>query len=457
MLKNRRNDLRFNFRAVIEYQKINPDGTLGSPKRTITNDLSVHGLSFQTEDKLEIESLIKIKMFLPGLEQITFKATIRRILYLFDLNKTYEVGVGVENLTEEAQAQIASFIQKMNIFKIIDSIDLNDVMDIHFVSGYPLIVKRSAKLEILKGKPFSEKELEIILLSLLNQNQYQDFITQKEFNSVFSCNYREKKEQRFRLNLHFQRGKLEGVLRVIPSKISLPTKIGLPSAVENILLNKNGLVVVAGRTGAGKTTTIASLIQFLNKHRKAIIISIENPIEFLHSNDNCIIKQREVGGDTKSFRIAAKNALRQNPDILIIGEILDKETMEIALSAAESGTLVLTSMHAPTTEQALDRITSFFQADIQPYIRNRLSLILRGIITQDLFPRLDGKGLAVAVELLLSNVSIRHLIRKGYWHQIPTTIEMGRSIGMKLMQESVTELYEKGLIDQVYLKNKELP
>jgi twitching motility protein PilT len=220
--------------------------------------------------------------------------------------------------------------------------------------------------------------------------------------------------------------------------------------VEKLLNNANGLLLVAGRTGAGKTTTLASMVDLLNNKRESIIISIEKPIEYIHTNKKCLIKQREVGKDTDSFYAAAKNALRQNPDVLVIGEIL--ETMEVAIAAAESGTLVLTTIHAPSSSQALDRIASFFPPEVQRHILGRLSLVLKGVITQNLIPRVDRRGLAVATEVLVIDSALKHIIKDGLWAQIPTAIQVGKKIGMQSMEESLDGLYRKGIIDIGYLR-----
>jgi len=195
------------------------------------------------------------------------------------------------------------------------------------------------------------------------------------------------------------------------------------------------------------------MVEYLNTTREGIIICIEDPIEYVHTNKKCIIKQREVGKDTLSFFNAAKNALRQNPDILVIGEILDAETMDITLTAAESGTLVLTSLHAPNSAYALDRIVSLFPAELQFHILTRLSLVLLGIITQELVPRADGRGLVLASEVLVINDALRRIIRQGDWKQISTFLQTGRAIGMRSMEESLRELYREGLIGREYLMN----
>ncbi len=337
---------------------------------------------------------------------------------------------------------------KADIHTILNAIDLKGVMDIHFVADYPPVIKRMEKLSIIEAEPLEEKVLRTMLLGMLDKDRCEKFIRDKELNFIFT--YREG--IRFRVNFHIQQNKVEAVFRLIPAQVGFPAQMGLPPIVEKLLESNKGLILITGSTGCGKTTTLASMVEFLNSRKEQVIISIEQPIEYLHTNKKCIIKQREVGRDTLSFANAAKNALRQNPDVLVIGEILDVTTMEVAITAAESGTLVLSSIHSTDSLQALDRIVSLFPADSQKHILTRLSLVLKGLITQELLPRLDNKGLVVATEVLVPNIALKRTIREGKWLHIPTIIQTGKSIGMHSMQESLERLYRRGLIDAEYVK-----
>jgi twitching motility protein PilT len=285
---------------------------------------------------------------------------------------------------------------------------------------------------------------------MLDEYRFKKFKETQELNFV----YTHPAGARFRVNLHVQQGYVEGIFRVIPSQIDSPSRLGLPSSVETLILEAmRGLFMVAGRTGSGKTTTLASMVEMLNtKAKDKIIICIEDPIEYIHTDNTCYIKQREVGRDTHSFISAAKNALRQNPDVLLIGEILDAESMEVAITAAEAGTLVLTSIHAPDSSQALDRVVSFFPADLQKHMLTRLSLVLKGIITQLLVPRADAKGLVMASEVMVMTNALRRVVREGDFKQIPSLIETGKEAGMQRITDSLMQYYENGIIDGGYLK-----
>lgn len=446
-IEEKRKGERFNFRHPIQYEKILEDGSLSLPITVPARDISTIGVSFYAAEKMTLSSRLRITFMLEK-EKVSFAGKVIRMEILEDIQSSFLILVGIEKIDQEAKARIDRFISKINIFDVLSGVDLKDVIDINFVAGYPIIIKKVGKLEIIKGEPFSKDALESLLLNVLDEDRYRRFIEEKEANFVFFY----KEGARFRVNLHVQQGRVEGVFRLIPSQISLPHQLGLPPVTEELVENKKGLILVAGRTGSGKTTTLASMIEFLNDKRKGIIICIEKPIEYIHTNKQCIIKQREVGTDTLSFSNAAKNALRQSPDVLLIGEILDEETMEVAITAAETGMLVLSSIHAADSSQALDRIISFFPAELQKHMLARLALILKGVITQNLIPRKDGQGLVVAAEILVINDAMRRVVREGDWKQIPTIIQTGRNIGMQSMRMSLEQYFLNGAIDGEYLK-----
>lgn len=438
---------RFKLRCSIQYEKILEDGNFSLPVTVPASDISIRGITFYADEKMDLHSKLRISFSIIEKEKISFIGSVIR-MEISDTPSRFLIGVKIEDIDKESKVMVDEFINKINIYNALDAIDLENVVDIHFVVGYPPIIKKIGEIVITKGEPFRENILRALLLNILDEERHTKFMNEKETNFVFF--YRDGK--RFRVNLHIQQGKVEGVFRLIPSQIGLPTQLGLPPAVEKLMENKKGLILVAGRTGSGKTTTLASMIDFLNNKRKAIVICIEKPIEYIHTNKLCIIKQREVGRDTLSFSNAAKNSLRQNPDVLLIGEILDKESMEVAITAAETGMLILTSIHAPDSSQALDRIVSFFPAELQKHMLTRLALILKGIITQELIPRKDGKGLVVATEILMTNDAMKRIIRDGDWKQIPTVIQTGKKVGMQSMRSSLERYFLQGVIDGEYFR-----
>ncbi len=439
---------RFQSPLFIQYEKVLEDGSFALPVAAPVRDISTVGVSFCAVEKMNLHSKVRITFFVDE-KKVSFIGSVVRIEISKDAPSGFLLGAKIEDINEADRTRLNLFIKKIDIRNVLSELELEGVIDIHFVAGYPPIIKKIGELVIQKGEPLGKDTLKSLFLNILDQDRYKKFMEEKEMNFVFA--YEEGK--RFRVNLHMQQDRMEAVFRLIPSQVSLPHQLGLPPVVEQLITrNKKGLILVAGRTGAGKTTTLASMVEVLNNKRKGIIISIEKPIEYIHANKKCIIKQREVGRDTLSFSNASKNALRQNPDVLVIGEILDVETMEVAIAAAETGMLVLTSIHAPDSSQALDRIISFFPAELQKHMLTRLSLVLKGIITQDLIPRIDGKGLIVAAEILVVNDAMKRVVRDGDWKQIPTIVQTGRDIGMQSMRYSLEQYFNKGLIDLEYLR-----
>jgi len=444
---------RYPVRLNVHYEKILADGKADIPMIVATKDLGMAGISFYSDEKIDLNTLLRMTIMVAQDESISFQGRVMRVLISSQNDLQYLVGMNIEQIEENAKEKLKHFLHRVDIHEVLDAINLNNVMDIHLVVGYPPIKKKLGKLFVTEGAPFDEYELRNLLLAMLDDERYAKFIKTKELNMVLTT----RKGTRFRVNLHVQQGKIEGTFRLIPTQIGPPSNLGLPGVVEGLLLHRNGLILEAGSTGSGKTTTLASMVDVLNNKSNGIVISIEDPVEYIHVNRNCIIKQREVGRDTLSFSSAAKNALRQNPDVLIVGEILDMETMETAITAAETGALVLTSIHAGDTAQALDRVTSFFPGDVQKHILKRLSLVLRAVIAQELLPRLDEKGLALAAEVLIVTSAVRRTIREGDWKQIPSLLQVGRNVGMQTMQSSLRMLLNKGLIDSEYVGDETTP
>ena len=251
---------------------------------------------------------------------------------------------------------------------------------------------------------------------------------------------------RFRCNVHVQQGALAAALRAFPATIPTLESLGLPSIVGRFAALERGLVLLCGPTGCGKSTTLASIVDIVNRTRNAHVITVEDPIEYVHVHGTSIVEQLEVGRDTPSFDEALRHVLRQDPDVILVGEMRDRETMAMALTAAETGHLVLSTLHTGTVAQTLDRIVDVFPEDQQFQIRAQLSLSLAGIVLQNLLPRRSGPGRVPAVEVLLANDAIRNLIRRGLNHQIPAQLSLGRTSGMIPMDDSLARLVKAGTV-----------
>ncbi|MGR6836438.1 type IV pilus twitching motility protein PilT [Syntrophomonas erecta] len=251
---------------------------------------------------------------------------------------------------------------------------------------------------------------------------------------------------RFRVNLYRQRGSWAAAIRLIPVNVPELKELNLPSVVAELGVKETGLVLVTGVTGSGKSTTLAGIINLLNHTRNLHIITLEDPIEYLHRHASCVINQREIGTDTPSFALALRAAMRQDPDVIMVGEMRDLETISTAITAAETGHLVLATLHSGSAAQTIERIVDVFPPHQQQHVRIQLANCLQGIISQQLVPRIDGKGRIVAAEVLVANTAIKNLIRENKVHQIYSAIQTGSTSGMVTMEKSLTRLYQKGLI-----------
>lgn len=266
-----------------------------------------------------------------------------------------------------------------------------------------------------------------------------------EFNHV-DISYDLPGVARFRVNIFRQRGHLGLAMRAIPIEVPTVQELDLPPVVVELATKPNGLILVTGPTGSGKTTTLAAIIDFINTNRKAHIITIEDPIEFLHGNKSCMINQREVGLDTPSFSAALRDSLREDPDVILVGEMRDLDTISNAITAAETGHLVFSTLHTNDVAQSVDRIIDVFPPHQQPQIRTQLAASLQGIVAQTLLKKKDGSGRVAAFETLIANSAIKNLIKEGKTNQIYNVVQTSRHENMQLMQDSLKNLYKKGTI-----------
>jgi twitching motility protein PilT len=315
--------------------------------------------------------------------------------------------------------------------------------DLHLTAGAPPMLRTRGRLVPMEGYPvLTPTETREIVYSILSNGQRQKF----ENNWQIDFAYQIPGKARFRVNAYFQRSSIGAAFRLIPFEVVPLESLGLPPVVAEFADKPRGLVLVTGPTGSGKSTTLASLIDQINQTREDHILTIEDPIEFLHQHKKCIINQRELGSDATSFADALKAALRQDPDVILVGEMRDLETMSTALTAAETGHLVYATLHTQDTPQTIDRIIDVFPASQQGQIRAQLSVALQGIMTQTLLPTADGAGRCVAVEVLVPTPAVRNLIREAKSHQIYSVLQTGGSHGMQTMDASLAQLVRAGKI-----------
>lgn len=314
--------------------------------------------------------------------------------------------------------------------------------DLFITAGFPPAMKLDGKLTPITNKPLTADHTALIARALMDDKQAEEFDNTKECNFAISL----AGVSRFRINAMVQRGAAALVCRVITSQIPKFDNMNLPPILKQVVMEKRGLVIFVGGTGSGKSTSLAAMIDYRNENSHGHIITIEDPIEFVHPHKNCIITQREVGVDTENWFAALKNTLRQAPDVILIGEIRDRETMDYALAFAETGHLCMATLHANNSNQALDRIINFFPEERRTQLLNDLSLNLKGFISQRLVPKPDGKGRVAAVEVLLNSPLIAELILNGDIHGVKEIMARSRDLGMQTFDQSLFDLYEEGLI-----------
>ena len=315
--------------------------------------------------------------------------------------------------------------------------------DLHLTADSPPVVRVNGSLVRLPFPPLSATDTRNLCYSLLTEHQRLRFEEARELDFSFGI----RGLSRFRGNLFMQRGAVGGAFRLIPYSVMSMDVLGLPPVVNDLTRPPRGLVLVTGPTGSGKSTTLASMIDKINRERHEHIVTLEDPIEFVHDHRCCVVNQREVYADTHSFNEALRHVLRQDPDIVLIGEMRDLETVNASLVVAETGHLVLSTLHTNSAVQTINRIIDIFPEQQQPQVRAQLSLILQGVISQQLIPRLDGNGRTLAVEVMIPNPAIRNLIREAKVHQIYSQMQVGQTrFGMQTMTQSLADLYTRRAI-----------
>jgi twitching motility protein PilT len=318
--------------------------------------------------------------------------------------------------------------------------------DLHITTGTPPLVRVHGEIRPLDGyRPLTSSETKQLAYSVLTDAQKHRFEENLELDFSFGV----KGLSRFRANIFNQRGAVGAVFRAIPYEIKSFEELGLPPVVKDLCAKPRGLVLVTGPTGSGKSTTLAAVIDKINKERHEHILTIEDPIEFLHNHKNCIVNQREVNADTRGFANALRTALRQDPDVVLVGEMRDLETIESALRIAETGHLTFATLHTNSAVSTINRIIDVFPPVQQAQVRAQLSLTLEGILCQTLLPKADGRGRALAMEILIPNAAIRNLIREDKVHQIYSMMQTGQDVhGMQTFNQSLATLFHKRLISR---------
>ena len=314
--------------------------------------------------------------------------------------------------------------------------------DLFITAGFPPAIKVDSEIQELTDKPLTPDQSALLVRAIMNDKQAKEFDAHKEANFAISP----RGIGRFRVSAFVQLGRTGAVLRTINTEIPRLEELNLPQSLTDVAMTKRGLVIVVGATGSGKSTTLAGMIGHRNKNSRGHIITIEDPVEYVHPHDGCVVTQREVGVDTEDWHMALKNTLRQAPDVILIGEIRDRETMDHAVQFAETGHLCLSTLHANNANQALDRIINLFPEERREQLLMDLSLNLKGIISQRLIRNESGEGLAAAVEIMLNTPLVADMVQKGEVGEIKDVMSRSREQGMQTFDQSLFDLYEAGEI-----------
>ncbi len=330
----------------------------------------------------------------------------------------------------------------VNIDTLLRTMFEKGASDLHLTVGVPPMLRIDGEIVPTEFEKLRPDECQSIIYSILTDEQKEKFERENELDISFGV----EGIGRVRMNVYKQRGAVAAALRNIPMHILSFDELGLPTVINDIVKCPKGLILVTGPTGSGKSTTLAAMIDWLNSHKAGHIITIEDPIEYIHTHKNCIVNQREVGTDTKSFADALKYVLREDPDIILVGEMRDLETISAALTIAETGHLVFATLHTPDTVQAINRIIDVFPAHQQQQVRAQISFVLQAVIAQQLLPKAYSSGRSLAAEILIVNPAVRNLIREEKVHQIYSIMQTGTEYGMRTMNQSLAELYQRQLV-----------
>ncbi|MBU1086485.1 MAG: PilT/PilU family type 4a pilus ATPase [Candidatus Omnitrophica bacterium] len=438
-----RANTRIRSRISVSFEVIDPDGSMQATVKTFARDISSNGIFIVLKKPLDIDTKLHCEFRLPKITNpIEIMAHVVRVEEM--PNNEFGIGIFFDEIKNENQDEIIRCIESMDIVRLLQITAQKKASDLHLTYNRPPIMRLHGKLVPMDMDPLNTTELRNLIFSILDDEQIARFEKFKELDFAFSP----IPDLRFRVNVHIQRGNVEGTFRVIMPDLKTIQELGLPSVVEKLALLKKGIVVIAGPTGSGKTTTLAAMVDIINRQRQSVIICLEDPIEYIHVNLNSIIKQREIGTDTLSFSVALKRTLRQDPDVILVGELLDAETVRTVITAAETGHLVLTSLHAPDTVQAIDRLISIFPPQQRNQACVQIANSLQGIVTQQLVPKKDREARVLATEVMIMTDAIRNHIREGQTIQIPSTIQTGARYQMHTMSESLKRLYYGQMISK---------
>jgi twitching motility protein PilT len=409
----------------------------------VTADISAKAVLFESRDLIAIGTDMHMELIIPSLEKpIEAEGRINRIGER-EKGQSYRYCLLFEKITEEDQRTLESYIRLIDIDHLLKLAMDRNASDVHLVANKPPIFRVDGQLKPLDLPPIAPGDLRSMILTMMSEKQQSQFEHRLELN--FS--YYSPGGNRFRVNAHFEKGFVEAALRIIPAKIKSFEELGLPPALDDFVQKSRGLILVGGSASSGKTTTLAALVDAINRERRCMVVGIEDPIEYLHPCRQSIIKQREVGTDTLSFAEGLRQVLRQDPDVIFVGDLRDRDSVSLAVTAAETGHLVLAAMYATDAMESINRLVDLFPREQHEQVRHRLAGCLEGVMAQMLLPRRDGKGRVAATELVAATHTMKKMIREGKHDQVESYVKSGLQMDFHSMDESLKSLVQTGMVD----------
>lgn len=447
IFSDRRAQRRVFLRVPMTYETIDPQTNAKKAKAVSMGDINESGAYFESDEPLPLKSEITLLFKLPkSVTLISARAKIMRI-EATEKGDLFGFGVAFISMADKDRLEIKRFVESYDLQTLLRLTIENEASDLHLIVDSPPVLRARGDLKELDMPKLSAEAIQHLVFSLMTKQQILRF--QKEQELDFGLQF--DALNRFRVNLHIQKGFTEAVFRLITTRTFSFEALRIPDVVKELALSKSGLILIAGPTGSGKSTTIAAMVDLINRERKAVIITLERPIEYVHERVLSIIKQREIGVDTKSFSMAIQTSLRQDPDVIVVGEIDEPETAKTSLIAAEAGYLVIASLHAPDTLNGIDRLIGLFPMESRKQILAQLANCTRGMITQMLVPTIDGNSRVLATEVVIMTEALKRIIRADELIQIPNIIQTGKSYKMHSMRDSLRQHIADGLIDPKFL------
>ena len=442
--EDKREAYRTSMVCSISYQLLEGGMAIGPLFPGTTMNISNQGALVRTHQPLLLAAKCLLNIQIPGAPSVL--SAIGKVIRIEEEEpaQKYLIGFLFESIEPPDLVDFLSRMESLDLRQMLETLVNMKGSDLHLTTGRPPIARVHGRLITMDRPPFRANEIRALLYSIMTETQIEMFERNREMDFAYSLTL----DKRFRFNVHWQRGQVEAAIRCIPSSVTHWEKLGLPPVVAEWASKPNGLILIVGPTGSGKTTTLSSLVEQINNERDAIIICLERPIEYVHQNVKSVIKQREVGVDTLSFAEAVRRSMRQDPDVITVGEVEDAETAVVVLNAAETGNLVLASFHATNTMQAIDRFINLCPPQQRNQICFQLASCLQGVLTQYLLPREKamGGGVVLATEVFVPTDAGRNNIRNNNLTQLYTVIETGAIHKMHTLEHSIRDLLNRGLV-----------